>query len=607
MKYFFLFPLLTIIILQSCNLNQPNKFNGVIPEPVSISKQEGYFTIDSSTTIYSAYPLLSEAGFLQGSLTKPLGFSPKFAGAAIEINQIQFYVDTTIAKEGYRLDITDNGIKVYASTPYGSFYAVQTILQLLPADVYKTSKVNEIKWRIPNVSINDYPRYAWRGVMLDVSRQFYPVAFIKRYIDWMAVHKINLFHWHLTDDEGWRIDIVRYPKLTLKGAYRGKNEVLAPAHGSGDERYGGFYTMKEIKEVVEYAKIRKINVLPEIDLPGHSKAIVASYPETFCKTNDTSASVQNIKQNVICPSRPENMALIDEIINEIAFLFPFEYVHIGGDEVNMKPWLSCETCSQQMKKQNLTNEIELKSYFNQQLNSILKKHGKKLIGWNEITDGQKLDDAATMAWMNVNVAEKSIKMGYPTVLAPAPYLYFDMKHTKFERGQDWAGITDIEKTYSYEPDALLQLTEDEKKLVLGVQGQLWSEYMDVPRFIEYQSYPRIAALAEIGWSPAIKRNWPDFQNRLINKHEARMENLGIEYRIFAPTLTYSNNQFTVSSPYKDAVIRYTTDGSEPTENAAKYKSPVSAKPEAAVNYRFKLFKADGKKSAMVGYQAASEK
>jgi hexosaminidase len=348
-------------------------------------------------------------------------------------------------------------------------------------------------------------------MMLDVSRQFYTVDYIKRFIDRMAVHKLNRFHWHLADDTGWRIEIKKYPFLTSKGAWRGPGEVLPTTYGHAGQRYGGYYTQEDIREIVAYAAARHVEIIPEIDLPGHSKAAIASYPDILCDlTGEVELSIQGVSNNVWCASYEKNYQMLEDIVREMVRLFPSRYFHVGGDEVVTSQWASCTRCKAFMHEHNMEDPIEMQSYFVQRMQQILNKFDKTLVGWNEIMEGGELDREKTVvhAWQSTEKINEATAAGYRVIAQPAQYCYLDMKHTPQERGMTWAAIFDTDKVYSFDPVETAGLNQAEASRVLGVQGGLWSELMNMPSNIaEYQVYPRLCALAEVAWSPRENKDW----------------------------------------------------------------------------------------------------
>lgn len=374
----------------------------LIPQPKEMKILKGNFVLTNKTTInFSDNSLSNEAKLLKKLLQPATGFD-----FALERKKSKSNIYLKLAKsteylthEAYKLEVGRKTMEITAADSSGFFNAFQTLLQLLPAEIYGNKTVKNKAWKIPSIQIADKPTYFWRGAMLDVSRQFYDISQLKKYINWMAAHKFNVFHLHLTDDEGWRIEIKVYPKLTEVGAWRGPNEALKPAHGSGNKRYGGFYTQSELKELVQYAAERNIQILPEIDVPGHSKSVAVSYPEILCDGNDTTKSVQGKSNNVWCVGKGHNFEMLDTIIGEVAAIFPMKYIHIGGDEVNFKAWEHCSFCKKRMDVNHFTKPIELQNYFISKIEKIVKKHGKLMMGWNEILENSTLDKStAIMVW-----------------------------------------------------------------------------------------------------------------------------------------------------------------------------------------------------------------
>ena len=490
---------------------------------------------------------------------------------------IEFVRTKSFPEEGYSISVKPDRILVTATTRAGEFYAIQTLLQMLPPQVYhRVSGPDAMllrQYELPCVEIVDQPRFPWRGSMFDVSRTFFDKDYILRHLDWLAYHKINKFHWHLTDDNGWRMEIKKYPKLTQVGAWRGRNEALEPAFDSGEERYGGFYTQEEMKEIVAYAAARNIEVIPEFDMPGHSKALAVSYPEVVCKHETDVKSVQGEVHNVLCVGREKNYVMLENIIKEMAAIFPSKYIHIGVEEVATESWKHCPECQALMKKMGYTDESQLQGYFAQRMEAILAKYGKTLEGWEDIIPTETLSRKdLVLVWHDQKVLQKAIDAGFPAVTQNCYYLYLDMKQTPEERGHTWASIIDVEKTYSFDPLQGLDLSGGKERLVKGLQGGLWAELLYYPpHFSEYQLYPRLCALAEVGWSPQEQRNYADFDGRLMRSHFERLRNMGIQFRIPAPEVDTRGN---VRSPYPNMVVRYTFDGSEPTVASPVVTGPV---------------------------------
>lgn len=576
--------LLIAVFLSSLNVLQAQKLD-IIPQPVKIEQKEGTFIIPSSVQIVVDKKIQKSADYIEGNFFATTGIKPIVSiGKGNKRDGISFLVDEKInlPNDGYELNVTKKGVLIKGKSTNGVLNGLQTLLQICSAKEVK-------KGTIPFVKIEDYPRFEWRGMMLDVSRQFFDKETVKNYIDWLAAHKMNIFHWHLTDDNGWRAEIKSMPDLTSKGAWRGPGEVLLPSYGSGNKRYGGYYTQADMKEVVAYAAARGISIMPEIEIPGHSRAVTAAYPEIGCVTTQETKSVQGEVKNVWCVGREENYQILDSIIREVSEMFPFDYIHVAGDEVNRANWEHCPKCQALMAKEGFTDSFQLQNYFFRRVQTIVDKYHKKTNGWNEILKGGEINpNTLISAWQGINYGIESAKRGYETIMMPGQYTYFDMAQSENERGHRWAAITDTKRAYSFEPIPDSDLTPDQQKLIKGVQGALWSEYLDRPtRFVEYQSYPRISALSEIGWSKKEDKNWDNFYGRLTNSHLQRLANMGIAFRDFPPTAIYKSGIITVTPPYEGAVVRYDAQGNEPTRQSPLYTNPIQTKDYE--QYQFRTF------------------
>lgn len=562
---------------------------GLIPLPVSVQplNQQG-FQLQASSKLCADKALAPALAVWREQLSVPTGFALPTTRKARK-GAICLRHNPALPAEGYRLHTYPDSLHIEASTPAGAFWALQTLRQLLPAGIYASRPQQQRAWTVPAVSIEDHPRFAWRGMMLDVSRQFFDVPFLKRYLDWMAAHKLNVFHWHLTDDNGWRMEIKKYPFLTEKGAWRGPGEVLEPSFGSGNQRYGGFYTQQQVQEIVAYAARLHIEVIPEIDIPGHCRAVTASYPETACNTTVYTRSVQGELQNVWCAGREENFHMLEDILKEVAALFPSPYLHIGGDEVNKQYWKHCPRCQTLAKDKGFEHLDQTQHYFVRRIEGMVEALGKRMVGWGEIMEGGNLSPNTTvMAWMRPTDGVHAARKGQPVVMLPAQHCYFDMAHATGERGHWWAGLVNTETVYAFNPVLPQeQLSEQERSLLFGVQAALWTEYVDRPaRQAEFQTYPRLSALAEVGWTPQQQRAWPDFEQRLSLHHYARLQAMGINFRLPPPQPVYEQGKVLLPSlPFPGATVRYTTDGSEPTAASAAYEAPFAAAAPQQVRMR----------------------
>jgi hexosaminidase len=479
----------------------------IVPMPVSLTPTPGQFMPGNAVSIYSSDAQVTS--FLKEYLTS-IGIqsadvsSPTKASISLSIIK----PDTLLPKGYYSLVVLKNGVHITATEGAGLFYGVQSLIQLFGAD----------KTAIPCVTIIDHPRFEWRGLHLDVSRHFFPVAFVKRYIDLMAHYKFNSFHWHLTDDQGWRIEIKKYPKLQETAAYR--KETLIGHYGDVPHRfdgkkYGGYYTQEEIKEVVAYAAKRHITVVPEIEMPGHALAALSAYPNLGCTGGPyDAATLWGVFDDVFCAGKEETFSFLQDVLDEVVTLFPGQYIHVGGDECPKVRWHECERCQKRMKTENLKDEHELQSYFIQRIEKYLNSKGKKIIGWDEILEGGLAPNAAVMSWRGESGGIAAARSKHNVVMSPGFALYFD-HYNSTAPGEPVAigGYTPLRKVYQYDP-LPLELSHEESRYILGAQANLWTEYILSPEHAEYMVYPRALALSEVLWTPKYKRSWEDFANRL---------------------------------------------------------------------------------------------
>ncbi len=453
--------------------------------------------------------LENSANFLNEYLQQVYGFtlkvSTKNAPGAIHLN----YEKMEYAIPGaYIMQVKKDQVYIAGDNEAGTFYGVQSLVQLLPVE-----KVAALK--IPFVNIKDYPRFQYRGLMLDVGRHFFPVSFVKRYLDYIAMHKMNYFHWHLTEDQGWRIEIKKYPKLTEVGGYRNGTIIgRYPGKGNDSTRYGGFYTQEEVKEIVAYAAKRYITVIPEIEMPGHASAALTAFPNLGCtggpyKVQET----WGVFNDVFCAGNDSVFNFLQDVLDEVIPLFPAQYVHVGGDECPKESWKHCPKCQRRIKDLGLKDEHELQSYFIQRMEKYINGKGKTLIGWDEILEGGLAPNAVVMSWRGEKGGIEAAQQNHDVIMTPGSHVYLDHSQTKNEDSVTIGGYTTVQKTYSYEPIPK-ELNEAQAKHVLGAQGNVWTEYMKYPSKVEYMIFPRATALSEVLWSPKEQRNWPDFEKRL---------------------------------------------------------------------------------------------
>ena len=498
--------------------------------------------------------------------------------------------DDSIGEEGYRMSINPDRILVGANTGKGFFYAVQTILQLLPPmDVRRLTldngKTNDVQrlFELPGVEIVDKPRFGYRGMHLDVGRHFFSVDFVKKYIDALAMHKFNTFHWHLTDDQGWRIEIKQFPKLTEIGSKRKEtmegSYLKEPRTFDGKE-YGGFYTQEQIKDVVRYAQNKFITIIPEIEMPGHSLAALSAYPELSCDPTKKyeAATTWGVFSDVFCPTET-TFDFFDKVLGEVANLFPSPYIHIGGDECPKDAWKKSEFCQNLMKEKGLKNEEELQSYFIQRVEKMLAGKGKKLLGWDEILEGGLSPNATVMSWRGEKGGIEAAKQNHNVIMTPSTYVYFDYyQFNPINEPLAIGGYLPLKKVYNYEPFPK-ELSSEQSKYIIGVQGNIWTEYLPTDSSVEYMVFPRATALSEIAWSPKENKNWSSFTDRL-SFHTRRLEANKINYsrRIFDPEANVLINEsqpiIELTTELTGGDIYYTTDGSKPSTLSAKYAGPI---------------------------------
>lgn len=576
-------------------------YAGLVPRPLKVMPGEGGVVMEKGLRICVSDGLESEGAWLCKHLENVFGFDMVLSDIPVPGGVSMRLVDG-MESEAYRLTVSDAQVIIEASDPAGIFYGVQTFLQMMPPEVYGQRDMELTRWELDAVTVEDAPRYGYRGVMLDVSRTFYDADHVLRLLDWMAYHKLNRFHWHLADDNGWRIEIRKYPELTEKGAWRGDGEVSPAAYGQGHGRYGGYYTQKEIRQVVEYAAERHIEIIPEIDLPGHSRSLIGVMPEMACPVDVPYISVNGETDNVLCVAREENYRILRDIFKEIASLFPSEYIHIGGDEVDHTPWNNCPHCQALARELGLEGPQEIHSHFVYRVEDIIHGLGKKMAGWDEIVISDARYDTSSMvyAWRSVESGRMSVDKGYRTVVQIGEYCYLDMKQSRAERGHSWAGIVPLSKTYSLEPDEILVGAPADSSLIVGVQAGLWGELLAwPPRLMEYQLFPRLCALAEVGWSSKADRDFADFERRLYGGHFSRLYNMGIAFRVAPPEVLYDSlsGSLRVRSPHPSAVVRYAVDGAPTASSPVCRGEVVTDAPERML---FATFFGDGLSSIAVG-------
>lgn len=565
-----------IAICSIASIAQNPEIN-IIPKPNSVQPTAGTFTLTSKTVILAADKAAQEnAAVLNDLLQRNFGIRLSVKNKALRDSGIFFVTDGEETDEKYELTIDPKVIRIKGSAR-GQFYALQTLMQMIPADAKGEAK-------IPAAEISDRPRFVYRGMHLDVSRHFMPVSFVKKYIDLMSQYKMNTFHWHLTDDQGWRIEIKKYPKLTEIGARRPETMVernFSPYIGDG-KPVEGHYTQAEIKDVVAYAKARKITVIPEIELPGHASAAITAYPELGCKT-DFKYKVQTtwgIFVEVFCPTET-TFKFLEDVLDETIALFPDSpYIHIGGDEVLKDHWKESAFVQDLMKKENLKDEHEVQSYFIRRMEKFVNSKGKKIIGWDEILEGGLAPNATVMSWRGTKGGIEAAKAKHDVIMTPTDFLYFDYgQGDPAYEPLNIGSYVPLEKVYSFDP-VPAELTPEEAKYILGGQANVWTEYLKKPENVEYMVFPRLLALSEVVWSKASDKDFTDFKRRMM-PNLAYLDRQGVNYRIPEPaglknTVVGDDGRavLTLQNDVPGSKVYYTTDGSAPTENSNLYTKPI---------------------------------
>lgn len=519
--------ILAILMMASISLSAQYT---ILPTPVKIAYGKGEVMLGSNSEITLNHDSLkSLEEYLRSYLyTDPMIaiFAPKgLSGISLMLDE-----KMALAREGYRLTVSESGVEIRGKDYGGVFNGIQTLLQMLPLEVYRKGyKAYNIN-KLPFVTIEDYPHYSYRGFMLDVARTFVPVEDVKKVIDRMAYHKLNKLHWHLTDDEAWRIEIKAYPELATKGGFRGGDSPIKPIYGAWDKKYGGYYTREQIKDIVSYAATRNIEVIPEIDLPGHSRAAGAVYKDILCNY-PAQLSAGYDRRNVWCPSKKSNYVMLTTIIDELIELFPSQQIHIGGDEVSYSQWLSCPDCKRVMATKGMGKPKELFDLFIDSVSNIVYSKGRNPAVWDEAAESKKMNKKNTVyAWQKVSAAADAMKSGYPTILCAGEYFYCDMKQNTYEAGLTWAGLVNTEKLYSLDLNEW-KITSSQRGNLLGVQCTLFSEVMLSAglEYLDYKLFPRLCALSEIGWNADNRPSWSDFYTKMRSSHLERLDAMEIRY------------------------------------------------------------------------------
>ncbi len=554
----------------------------IIPQPLSLKRDDGSFVIGETTKIILSQndkELSSVGEQLAARLRTVTGYSLELKAASGAKDQQDVIVlalderETDLGKEGYQLRVSRKSVLIKGATSAGVFFGVQTLYQLLPVEVERNQRTEGVAWTAPCVRIEDKPRFLWRGMHLDVGRHFFSKDSVKRYIDLLATYKMNMFHWHLTEDQGWRIEIKKYPRLTTVGAWR--RETM-----DDNTPHGGFYTQDDVRDIVEYARQRFITVVPEIEMPGHSLAALTSYPELPCSGGPFKVGTEwGIIYDVYCAGNEKTFQFLEDVISEVVALFPSPFFHIGGDEVPKLRWSNCKRCQDRIKAEGLKDEHELQSYFIKRIEKILNAKGKRLVGWDEILEGGLAPNAAVMSWRGTQGGIEAAKSGHDVVMTPTSHCYFDYYQGVEGEPKAIGGFLPIDTVYSYEP-VPPELTPEEAQHVLGAQGNVWTEWMPHFRQVEYMALPRLCAMSEVVWSDKSKKNFEDFARRL-EQHYERLALRDVNFRVPTPLgiggrkIIFKDTIVVIKSPVSSASIYYTLDGEDPTMRSAKYSKPVA--------------------------------
>ena len=607
MKSFFLIAFLSSIIVftygQSVEVS-------LIPEPVSIEKKSGQFQLSNSTGIVIAdnssevQPVIN---FFASAVRKSTGFPVNVQASKNDLlSSISFSLnkskDAVLGKEGYTIDVSSNAVTIQANEPAGLFYGAQTLLQLLPKEIESKSVVQNVNWTIPAVRITDFPRFGWRGLMFDVTRHFFTKQEVKDFIDEMVKYKMNLLHLTLSNDEGWRVQIKTLPRLTDVGAWSVRKvgtHGTFPAPGANEPRdYGGFYSQDDIRELVQYAKERFVNILPEIDVPGHSLAAIVSYPELSCTPGAEKYRVRSgekimdwhskgftaLIDNTLCPANEKVYTFLDKVFTEVAELFPFEYIHMGGDECAKNFWEKNPQILALMKREKLKDMHEVQSYFVKRVEKIIESKGKKMIGWDEILEGGLAPNAAVMSWRGIKGGIEAAKMGHEVVMSPTTFAYLDYMQSDASLEPPVYATLRLKTSYSFEP-----VPEGvDPKFIKGGQGNLWTEQVYNTRHMQYMLWPRGMAIAESVWSPKEKKNWNNFSKRVAVQF-GRMDVRDIKYSpaMYDPIVDVKKAGtdgliINLSSEVEGLDIHYSFDNSHPDDHYPKYSAPLQFPKEASM-------------------------
>ena len=595
MKRFFSIALI-LTALVSCSVPAEREAVSVIPLPHHMELADGSFRITSGTPVFldeNTSEFQRIAGFLNERLSAAAGFTLQTEQANLRNPQRGiWFLNAGLPSEAYSLKVQPERIVIEYGDGAGAFYALQTLLQLLPTEVFADHRVRGVRWEVPCCDIEDTPRFAYRGMHLDCCLHFFEMDFLKRYIDIMALHKVNRFHWHLTEDQGWRLEIKKYPLLTEKGQWRKETVIGSLKSGVYDGiPHGGYYSQDEVRELVQYAAERYVTIIPEIEMPGHALAAISCYPELSCGLEDhyETATRWGVFKQVFCP-KDETFKFLEDVMDEVFELFPSTLVHIGGDECPKASWKQCPHCQALIRKLGLKDEFELQSWFITRMEKYINSKGHEIIGWDEILQGGLAPNAKVMSWLGEEGGIKAAQQHHEVVMAPYPKYYLDYWQADPDSEPlAMGGPTLLRTMYEYEPVPAV-LTPEEARYIIGVEGCVWTEYMPTPARVEYMAWPRMCAIAESGWSRGDK-DYEAFTRRLEH-HLQRLDNLHVGYckAFWNPFIelrpdTEYDKVAILSVDAPDTEIRYTLDGSEPTMDSPRYEMPFVINRQQTVTAR----------------------
>ncbi|WP_136467004.1 beta-N-acetylhexosaminidase [Flagellimonas onchidii] len=584
-----------LLILTGCEQKSTKAFTeadiAIIPKPKEAQLNPGGFLFTKNTKLVVTDDSQKEVfQSLQNGFKTVAGWDLELTTTVPSSNYVILIADDSLAEEDYVLEINSEHININAKDNAGFLYGLQSVQQLLPPAFESQANVEGVIWEVPNVSVTDGPRFKWRGLMLDLSRHFFDKEYVKSTIDQLAKHKMNVLHLHLIDDQGWRIEIKKYPKLTEVSAWRVDQEDLhwnsrSPVKAGEKGTYGGFLTQEELKEIVTYAAAKNVEVIPEIEMPAHVTSAIAAYPHLMCFENPEPVGVPSGGvwpiTDIYCPGKESTFEFLEDVLLEVMEIFPSKYIHIGGDEATKTNWETCPFCQKRIKDEGLANVEELQSYFIKRIEKFINSHGKKLVGWDEILEGGLAPDATVMSWRGVKGGLEAAEQGHDVVMTPGSHCYFDhYQGPQNEEPLAIGGYSPLSKVYQFDP-VVETMNEEEASHVLGGQANLWAEYIPTPEHSQYMIYPRLAALAEAVWSPKELRDWDDFSNRMKAQFD-RYENQGVNYAKSAFLVTAKTEAdldkktitLTLQNEFPNANIRYALGDNPLNESSSIYTAPI---------------------------------